>query len=167
MDGYDVGHLDSMHLKQSITLIPQYPNLLKGTLLDNLRWSAPLSSMESIKSCLSIVDLWDTIETFSEGLLSQVDALSGEQLSIDFKYRMSLAQGLLKSSEIIFIDELPGALKQTPVEMLLKQLVLHWKKNKTLILITDNESLLRLMDQRLSLDTMNKSSSINAQLALQ
>ena len=90
-------------MTSKITMVPQKPFLFAGSIRHNL---APAQTLpdEDLIEVLRVVDLWNDIEQFSEGLTSWVGEW-GINLSGGQKQRLALARALLKPSPILILDD--------------------------------------------------------------
>lgn len=100
IDGKEMRNIDLKLLRKSMTIIPQDPVLVEGTVWNNLD---PLRkfSKEKCVDILKAVDLW---EKFSKGIESKIET-GGKNLSQGEKQLFCLARALLNKNKIVLMDE--------------------------------------------------------------
>lgn len=128
----DIQQLHEITRHQSILLIPQGGDVLPATVAENLRLSAPNASDDELEIALKRAQLNTSLET-------NAVTLSGGE-----RQRLGLARAFLSSAQIILLDEPTSALDNANVTLLmneLKRLAHEHEHNKTLIMITHDESL--------------------------
>lgn len=98
--GTDVRELPLAELRSRISLAPQRPTTLRGTLRDNLTLAAPDATDEQIAEALTLAGLPDWAERLAEPVGARGQSISGGQLQ-----RLSLARALLPNPQVLIIDE--------------------------------------------------------------
>lgn len=98
--GTDVRELPLAELRSRISLAPQRPTTLRGTLRENVTLAAPDATDEQIAAALTLAGLPDWTERLAEPVGARGQSLSGGQLQ-----RLSLARALLPNPQVLIIDE--------------------------------------------------------------
>lgn len=98
--GTDVRELPLAELRSRISLAPQRPTTLRGTLRENLTLAAPDATDEQIAEALTLAGLPDWAERLAEPVGARGQSISGGQLQ-----RLSLARALLPNPQVLIIDE--------------------------------------------------------------
>ncbi|MCT1690490.1 ABC transporter ATP-binding protein/permease [Brevibacterium sp. p3-SID960] len=98
--GTDVRELPLAELRSRISLAPQRPTTLRGTLRENLTLAAPDATDEQIAEALMLAGLPDWTERLAEPVGARGQGISGGQLQ-----RLSLARALLPNPQVLIIDE--------------------------------------------------------------
>ncbi|MBU8578490.1 ABC transporter ATP-binding protein [Brevibacterium luteolum] len=98
--GTDVRELPLAELRTRISLAPQRPTTLRGTLRENLTLAAPDATDEQIAEALMLAGLPDWTERLAELVGARGQGVSGGQLQ-----RLSLARALLPNPQVLIIDE--------------------------------------------------------------
>lgn len=109
IDGVALEQFDLTTLRQKMTLVSQNINLFPGTIRDNLLLADPHADTARLNAVLAQVELQDFIASLPAGLETPVGE-EGSLLSGGQKQRLSLAQGLLRHSPLLLLDEVSSAL---------------------------------------------------------
>lgn len=100
LGGRNVRELPLDELRSRISLAPQRPTTLNGTLRQNLTLAAPKATDEQIAAALTVAGLADWGERLDERIGPRGLSISGGQLQ-----RLSLARALLPEPQVLIIDE--------------------------------------------------------------
>ncbi|MCT1830389.1 ABC transporter ATP-binding protein [Brevibacterium luteolum] len=100
LDGVDVRDLPLEMLRSRISLAPQRPTTIRGTLRENLTLAAPQATDEQIAEALAVAGLPDWYEKLDKPVGPRGLSISGGQLQ-----RLSLARALLPNPQVLIIDE--------------------------------------------------------------
>ena len=149
LDGVDLRSLDADALRDHIGLVGT-PELVKGTLFDNLVLGREDISLEDIRSALEKLEIWDEILALPDGLETKVYAhaapLSEAQLRV-----LMFARAIVARPRVLLVD---GALddlelaQRTPVLRALVDSNAPW----TLVVLTARPDVASALDKQIGID---------------
>ena len=125
----------------NLSYVPQGNTLISGTIRENLLMGNPDATEQELHFALHTAAA-DFVYALPDGL----DTLCGEQgagLSEGQAQRIAIARGLLRPGSVLLLDEPTSSLDGETEKILLERLS-RQVKNKTLILITHRELIVRL-----------------------
>lgn len=118
IDGCDVTQIDPAHLRAAIGVVPQKALLFTGTIQENLRWGREDAGEEELQAAARTA----CAEEFIKGSGQGYDTLLGQggvNLSGGQKQRLSIARALVRSPQILILDDCTSALDaQTEAQVL-------------------------------------------------
>jgi len=107
IDENDISQFNNQSIRNLITKVSQKHILFPGTIRENLVICNPNSSEEEIKNVIKDSGLSKFVEKLEFGLDTQIGE-DGLTISGGEKQRIAIAQGLLRKSEILLLDEVTG-----------------------------------------------------------
>ncbi len=132
----------------NIIYIPQGNSLMSGTIRDNLYLGCANSTDEQMWQALHVAAA-DFVHDLPAGL-STICGEGGEGLSEGQAQRISIARALLKSGEVLILDEPTSSLDSDTSEVLIQRLS-EYAINKTIIIVTHSGQIADYCHQKLLL----------------
>lgn len=150
IDGIDIKNLDKKTLRDSISLVNQFPYIFDMTIKENLLLAKNNATDE---------ELWQTIDKaslneFVLSLKNKLDTKVGEggiKLSGGQKQRLAIARALLRNSPIIIFDESTSSLDNF-AQGDIKRSIDELKGKSTIIIVAHRLSTIRDVDKIFFLD---------------
>ena len=142
IDGKDIADINAEDLRKNITKISQDVFLFPATLKENLLLVKPNASDTELLNVISDVGLSDFVNSLSSGLETYIGE-GGVQLSGGQRQRLCLAQGLLRNSKILLLDEVTSNVDISVEEEIMNNIdSLMKKKDLTVVSISHRISFL-------------------------
>lgn len=149
LDGVDLRELDLFALRRSIAVVSQDIVLFRGTLAENLSYSAPSASREALQRVAQLARLDELIASLPQGLDSPLGE-RGQQLSGGQRQRIAIARALLQEPRILVLDEATSAVDEATEREVIAAIDQLFA-GRTRILISHRPSTLREADLSLCL----------------
>ncbi|WP_322092948.1 ABC transporter ATP-binding protein [Paraburkholderia bannensis] len=121
LGGVDLRDLHLDELRRRVAVVSQDIVLFRGSLADNVRYSAPHASREQIALAVHAAQLDSLVATLPEGLDSQIGE-RGQQLSGGQKQRIAIARALLQEPSILVLDEATSAVDEATEREVIAQI---------------------------------------------
>ena len=149
LDGVDLRELDLFELRRRIAVVSQELVLFRGSLADNLSYSAPHVSREEIERVATLAQLDGLIDSLPEGLDSPLGE-RGQQLSGGQKQRIAIARALLQDPLVLILDEATSQVDESTEREVIAAIDRLFA-GRTRILVSHRPSTLAEADLRLEL----------------
>ncbi len=154
IDGVDIRQLRPITLRQTISYVPQTNHSFPGTLLDNILVSDPTASMERVRKACEMAGLLHKIEALPQGLMTPFREGVQAQVPQGFLRQLALARAFLRDSPILVMDEPASSMEDDDERRFLDTLA-TLRGKKTILMITQRPSHMRLCDRLILLDHGN------------
>jgi len=162
-DGRPASGLEVTSLRKRIGYVSQNTLLLSGTIMDNLRYGNPEAGDEEMTQASRAAEIHDFISNLPSGYHTDIGE-KGIKLSEGQKQRLSIARALVKSPDILVLDEPTSSLDGRTEGSILGSLP-AFVKDKTLLVVSNKLSTLKYCDRVLLLDENKRlNSSTHQQL---
>ena len=145
LDGVDLRQLDPAVLRQHIGYMPQSVSLFSGTIRDNIIMGRAKISDDEILRVARLAGLGELISNSANGMDFQVGE-SGRNLSGGQVQAVGLARALVGEPNILVMDE-PSSAMDNHTAARICETLRHVCENKTLIMVTHQLSMLKLVDR--------------------
>lgn len=144
VDNFDVAK-DLKNWQKLISYIPQNVYIVDDTILKNVAFGESFENinLEKVNNCLKKSNIYNFIYGLKNNVNTAFGEL-GEQLSGGQRQRLAIARALYRNSEILIFDEITNFLDKENENQIIHEI--KNMKNKTRILITHNEEVLKNCD---------------------
>lgn len=145
IDGINSAQIDPADTRSHIAFLSQEPQLMRGSIRENLCYRNPRVSDDQMLKVAQISGVDQFVGQLSGGYDTQV----GEQglwLSGGQRQAIALGRAILLDEPIVVLDE-PTSHMDNATEQYVKRQLYHYTRDKTLIVITHKLSLLDLVDR--------------------
>ena len=150
IDGVNINDLDKDTLRNSISLVNQFPYIFDMTIKDNLLLAKKDATDEEIESAIERASLKEFVSSLKKGVDTKVGE-SGIKLSGGQKQRLAIARALLRNSPIIIFDESTSSLDNFAQEDI-KKSIDNLKGKSTIVIVAHRLSTIRNVDKIFFLD---------------
>lgn len=133
----DINQINGDQWRSKISVISQQPQLINGTLADNLRLAKPDATDTELLVALNKAALGDFIDTLPDGLNTWLGD-TGAKVSGGQARRISITQALLKDAPLWLLDEPTEGLDQSTSSQLIKLLDQHLTGRTAIIVSHQN-----------------------------
>ena len=123
--------------RRFVSIVPQEPQLLNATILDNIACLDSTPDIGRITQLLDELELGDMIRELPMGLLTRVGERGG-MLSGGQRQRIALARALYHQPSILILDEATSSLDEQARNCLLRRIERFRNEGGTVMMITHN-----------------------------
>ncbi|PUU93895.1 ATP-binding cassette domain-containing protein [Halanaerobium sp.] len=128
--GKNIESYDPVALRREVVMLPQDPEIFKGTIRDNFKITEEIAA-NGISKNLNYKELLEKV-SLSQNLSDNAENLSGGE-----KQRLALARVMLLEPEVLLLDEPSSSLDKKTEEKIIQMVVDYVRENKrTLIMVT-------------------------------
>ncbi len=132
-----------------VAWVPQRPNLVRGTLEDNLRLGNPAATDAEVTRALRSSGLDGLVARLADGLATPVGE-GGLTLSAGERQRIALGRAVLRDVPVVLLDE-PTAHLDADREDSLRELLTPWLERRTVVMAAHRGGLVGRVDRTLTL----------------
>ncbi|GAB7554687.1 ABC transporter ATP-binding protein [Novosphingobium sp. 11B] len=145
LDGHDITGVAVETLRRQIALVPQRPELVSGTVRENIAFGRHGASAAEIEAAARRADAYDFIQALPQGFDTGIGD-HGVRLSGGQGQRIALARALLKDAPIVILDEATSMYDPEGEERFVETCarILH---GRTVLLITHRPASVALADR--------------------
>ncbi len=156
LDGIEITQISKAWYRNQTAFSPQEPKFIDGSLKDNLIGSNKIKEID-FRNILIEVDLFNYINNREKGLNTLLEE-RGETLPVGIRKRMSLARAMVNRSQLVILDEPTEGLDISGREKVINLIKNENKKNKTVIIATNDQEIINLSHALVDMNSKPKPS---------
>jgi ATP-binding cassette subfamily B protein/ATP-binding cassette subfamily C protein LapB len=151
LDGFDLRQIEGQSIRRRVAYMPQDVRLFSGSIAENLRHAAPMAEDAKLVQALEDAGAKAEVLDLPHGLETDVSDDPGALLGELLCHRIALARTLLINSNLILIDEQPGAVLRAGFDRDLKRLITMCRGKRTVFFVSYRADFLRMSSKVISL----------------
>ena len=136
--------------RKFVSIVPQEPHLLNGTILENVACFDPVPDIERVVRLLDELALGPFVKELPMGLFTRIGE-RGCTLSGGQRQRIALARALYRQPSVLILDEATSSLDEASKQSLLRQVVRFRDEGGTVMMITHQKDNTVIADLTLQL----------------
>lgn len=150
VEGKDVKEYSLEELRQKVGIVMQKAVLFKGSIRENLTWGKKNASEKEMYRALEIAQAQDIVKSKKSGLDFMISQ-GGKNLSGGQRQRLTIARALIKSPDILILDDSASAL-DFATDAKLRQAIRNMEEKTTVFIVSQRTSSIQHADQIVVLD---------------
>ncbi len=141
----DINQFNKIQLRQVLALVPQQPELLSGSILDNISPGEKDPDTDRIMQIAEQTGLTEFLNDLPGGIYTAVGE-QGFTLSGGERQRIAMARALYRRPEILVLDEFTSALDAEAEQEMIKLVLSMKDQGMTLVIISHKLQIVRQAD---------------------
>ncbi len=141
VDGIDIATVRLADLRAAIAIVPQDPQLFRGSVLDNIRYGRLGATDREVRESARDANCDEFVEAFSGGYATEVGE-RGVRLSGGERQRIAIARAILRDPRILILDEATSAL-DSHSEAMIEEALDRLLRGRTTLIIAHRLSTIR------------------------
>lgn len=154
IDGHNLKEYTLSQIRSKIGLVPQNSVLFTGTIAENIKIGNPRASVSDIEQVLTLSEASEFVTKLPKTFETQLNQ-GGKNLSGGQKQRLTIARALAANPEILILDDSFSALDFATDAKLRNSLKHKYKKDTTVIIVSQRVTTIKNADKILVLDDGN------------
>lgn len=152
IDGINLKQISKIWWRQQLTAVPQEPNFLDGTVLNNLLRARDEVGDDEIARVIKDSGLSKFLDETELGLNSPVDAFAPKH-SLGFRKRFALARAMLINGSLVMMDEPTEGLDSDGAQLFYRYLNQCIRSGCTVIVLSHDPAIIRGASTIINLDS--------------
>jgi ATP-binding cassette subfamily C protein/ATP-binding cassette subfamily C protein LapB len=144
--GHDIRAFDPAVLRRAVAWVPQQPDLVYGTIAQNLRLALPQASEADLRRAAASAHVLEAIEALPEGFETRLGDNATIRLPRSILLRLTLARALLREAPVLLLDEPVTGLDNACADAF-TEIIAARRGRATILMATHRPSHARLADR--------------------
>jgi subfamily B ATP-binding cassette protein MsbA len=141
IDGIDIAEVGLTDLRRTMAIVPQDPQLLRGTIVDNIRYGRLDATDDEVRAAARDANVDDFVSALPDSYATEVGE-RGVRLSGGERQRIAIARAILRDPRILILDEATSAL-DSHSEALIEEALDRLLPGRTTLIIAHRLSTIR------------------------
>lgn len=146
VDRHDTRAYDLAVLRRAMAWVPQSPDLIYGSIAQNLRLARLDASDDALREAARTARVLDVIESLPQGFATRISDNDAEALPRSVLVRLTLARALICEAPILLLDEAVAGLDDVAADALVAVISAR-RGNATILMASHRPSHVRLADR--------------------
>jgi len=146
IDGFDIRRFDPAELRRAVAYAPTVPQVLYGTVAQNLLLAAPGATEAELRAAAAMTGLDTLVSTLPQGFDTRLGDNAGGTIAASLVTRISLTRLLLRRSRIVLMDEPANGLDDAGCAAL-ASVIRSLRGSATIVFVTHRPSHAALADR--------------------
>ncbi len=149
-DGRPPSAYDSQTLKQQIAMVSAHPELIRGSLLENLTLFSPQYNADAMR-LMPYLGLDAFVDSLRQGVMTALGPGGADIVSPGIAVRIGLIRALVRRPAILCLNEVGGTLDLDGMRRLV-DILKGLKGRTTIFMVSGNPDLVQLADQKIRIE---------------
>ena len=149
--GHDLRSFDPVVLRRAVAYVPQAPQLLYGTVAQNLRLALPTATDPDLERACAAAHVLDAVRALPDGFATRIGDNGTGRLPRSLLVRICLARALLRNAPVLLLDEPVTGLDDAAAEAFAAVIAAR-RRHATILMTTHRPSHMRLADRVLRIE---------------
>jgi len=151
VDGVNISQLDDNWWRQQVIAVPQEPNFLDGTILENLEAVSDKAEPEEVADAIRTAGLRDFLDKTLDGTNSKLD-FPNSRFSLGTRKRIALARAIISDGQFVVMDEPTEGLDSDGAKVFYEYLNLCIDRKKTVVVLSHDPAIIKGASMMINLD---------------
>lgn len=145
IDGTDISDYTLESYREKIGYVPQESLLFSGTIEENIAWGFPIADSKLVHGAAQVAQAWEFISRLPDRMQTVVGE-QGATLSGGERQRIALARVLLRSPQMLILDEATASLDSIS-EQAIMDTIFKYIKKRCVIMVAHRLSTIKNCDR--------------------